>query len=199
MTISLGIFAASIYGYQTKFDREFSDYAYLVAISAFVIGFGMAWLGYTSAKSEEKRRLALVLLLVDLAATTTYTLHFLRLSPSLKDSNGYPVDVGRYLEWITCCPSLIALIGNVTRNKSIIGRTVAHDYILVITGFFASILRQPWSEVFLIISCGSHMVVVTGLWDMYTEAIEGKSGCNLDKTALKLARFACIVAWNACK
>jgi class 3 adenylate cyclase len=32
---------------------------------------------------------------------------------------------------------------------------------------------------------------------MYTDAIEGRSGCKLDKMALKLARVATIIAWNA--
>jgi hypothetical protein len=34
---------------------------------------------------------------------------------------------------------------------------------------------------------------------MFTDAIEGKTACNLDKTALKLSRGACMFAWNACK
>jgi bacteriorhodopsin len=198
-TIGLAVYALSKYSYQTKFDRGFADYAYVCAISAFTIGIGFAALGYTSSKNAEKKGLAMVLLLVDIVATCTYGLHFLRLSPALKDANGYPVDVGRYIEWLTCCPSLIALIGNVTRNTTIVQRSMTHDYILVITGFFASILKQPWSELFLIISCGSHCVVVTGLYDMFTDAIEGKTACNLDKTALKLSRAACMFAWNACK
>ncbi len=198
-TFGLAVYALSRYSYQTTFDRGFSDYAYVCAISAFTIGIGFAALGYSSAKTAEKKGLAMVLLLVDIVATCTYALHFFRLTPFLKDSNGYPVDVGRYIEWLTCCPSLIALIGNVTRNKTIVTRTMTHDYILVIAGFFASILKQPWSELFLIISCGSHCIVVTGLYDMFTDAIEGKTACNLDKTALKLSRGACLFAWNACK
>jgi bacteriorhodopsin len=197
--VGLATFALSKYSYQTKFDRGISDYGYLCAISAFIIGIGFAILGYNSAKTAEKKGLAMVLLLVDIVATSTYVLHFLRLSPSLKDANGYPVDVGRFIEWLTCCPSLIALIGNVTRNTSIVKRTMTHDYILVITGFLASILKQPWSEICLIISCGSHCIVVTGLYDMFTDAIEGKTACNLDKTALKLSRLACMFAWNCCK
>ena len=197
-TVALGAYAASNYVYQNKFDRDFSDYMYLYAVSTFFIGFGFAWLGYNSARSAEKRSLALVLLLVDFTAMTTYLLHYLRLSPAIRDGNGYPVDVGRYIEWLTCCPSLIALIGNVTRNKTIIHRTVTHDYILVLTGFFASILRQPFSEIFLIISCGSHCIVVSGLYDMYTDAIEGNTDCRLDKSSLRLARLASLFAWNAC-
>lgn len=198
-TVGLAAYAVSKYSYQTKFDRDISDYGYVCAISAFIIGVGFAILGYNSAKTAEKKGLAMVLLLVDIVATCTYALHFFRLTPSLKDANGYPVDVGRYIEWLTCCPSLIALIGNVTRNTTIVDRTMTHDYILVIAGFLASILKQPWSELFLIISCGCHCIVVTGLHDMFTDAIEGKTACNLDKTALKLSRAACLFAWNACK
>lgn len=180
-----------------SFDREFADYVYLYAIAAFTVGLGFACLGFATSKSAEKRGLALVLLLVDFCATSTYLLHFFRLSPAINDKNGYPVDVGRYLEWLTCCPSLIALIGNITRSKDIIDRTVFNDYLLVITGFFASILREPFSEIALIFSCGAHCIVVIGLYDMFTNAIEGRTDCKLDKSALKLARFATILAWNA--
>jgi len=36
-----------------------------------------------------------------------------------------------------------------------------------------------------------------GLYDMFTDAIEGRTHCNLDKTALKLSRAACVFAWNS--
>lgn len=196
-TLGLGAYAVSKYSYFTRFDRGISDFAYVCAISAFIIGIGFAALGYNSAKSAEKRGLAMVLLLVDIVATITYALHFFRLTPSLKDANGYPVDIGRFIEWLTCCPSLIALIGNVTRNTSIVDRTMTFDYYVVIAGFLSAVLKQPWSEGFLILSCFSHMVVVTGLYDMFTDAIEGKTGCTLDKTALKLSRLACMVSWNS--
>lgn len=198
-TSGLAVYALSKYSYQMRFDRGISDYAYVCAVSAFIIGIGFAALGYNSAKTAEKKGLAMVLLLVDIVATATYALHFLRLSPALKDANGYPVDVGRYIEWLTCCPSLIALIGNVTRNTTVVNRTMSYDYLVVICGFFASILKQPWSELFLIIACASHCVVITGLYDMFTDAIEGKTVCTLEKTALKLSRLACMVSWNSCK
>ena len=180
-----------------KFPREYSDYMYYYGASAFFIGLSFAWLGSVSAKNPEKRALAKVLLLVDGVAMATYLIQASRLTPSLKDMNGYPVDLARYLEWICTCPSLVSLIANVTRNPGSAAKTVFSDYVLLVCGFLGAIFREPYSQMCFFIAVGSFFNVISGLWDMFTNAIEGNNDCKLDKLSLSLARGATIVAWTA--
>lgn len=196
-TISLGVYALGVRSSLLKFPRYYADNMYLYGSSSFLIGFFFAILGFVSAKSPEKRSLAQILVMVDFIAMVSYSLLAFRLTPSFKDVVGYPVDVARYMEWICTCPSLIALIANVTRDKEKGTRTIMNDVALLTTGFLGAILREPFSQMALILSMGTHCVVVSGLWDMYTAAIEGKTDCKLDKLSLKLARVATMLAWNA--
>ena len=91
------------------------------------------------------------------------------------------------------------MIGNVTRvNGSLRKRTVINDYLLLIFGFIGAVTREPYSQAALFCSYGSHFIVVSGLWEMYTQAIDGATDCKLDKNSLYMARAATAVAWNTC-
>jgi hypothetical protein len=59
-----------------------------------------AWLAYNTGKSPEKKSLSGILLIVDGIAFMTYVFTSLRLSPQMKDANGYPVDLVRFAEWV---------------------------------------------------------------------------------------------------
>ena len=171
---------------------------YLYGASVFFIGFSFAILGYLSAKTPEKKALSQVLLFVDLIAFFTYGIQSARWTPSLKDVNGYPVDVARFLEWICTCPSLILLIGNVTKDKTEMKRTVFYDYLLLILGFLGACLKEPYSQMCLIGAFGCFTIVISGLWDMFTRAIKGETDCKLDKISLQMARAVTVASWCSC-
>ena len=193
----MAIYSYAIRDKLNKFDREESDVYYLYAASAFTIALLFAGLAHVTAKSPEKKSLTRALFLIDIIPTGTYLLHAFRLTPAFRDVNGYPVDVARYIEWITTCPVLLLLIGEVTKNNHVCQMSVINDYLMLITGFLAAVTREPYSVVFAAISVGHFFVILSGLWEMYTAAIEGRTDSKVDKTTLYAARAASITSWTA--
>ncbi|KAJ3324339.1 hypothetical protein HDV06_000378, partial [Boothiomyces sp. JEL0866] len=164
--------------------------------SVFFISFLFALLARNTSKSREKKELANVLLLVDGIAGISYILLSLRLSPQFKDANHYPVDTARYLEWICTCPNLIALVGEITKNKYLADTTARYDYVLLVLGFLSAITREPFSTVFCFLSMINFVFVINGLNTMFLNGMEGKNGCRLDPLSLNVARVCTILSWS---
>ncbi|KAI8926068.1 nucleotide cyclase [Entophlyctis helioformis] len=196
ITLPLVAYSLTIQTRLKKFDRGSADTWYLYAASAFFLGAAFAWLARLTARSNEKKSITSALLLVDMVPIATYLMQAFRLTPALRDSNGYPVDTARYLEWISTCPVLILLIGEVTKSPTVCRRTVLADYIMLVTGFLASVTREPFSSLFGTVSCACFFTVISGLWEMFTGAIEGLTASKLDKITLQAARTASIYAWS---
>jgi hypothetical protein len=185
--------------HKTKpFNRGMADMWYYYTASAFLFGAAFAWLGYSSARTAEKKQLTGVLFLVDVTATVSYLVQAARITPTIRGVNGIPIDPSRYLEWLCTCPVLIYLIGEVTKNREISLRAMKGDYTLLIFGFLAAIFREPYSEACGVMSCIFFMYVVKDLYDMFQNAIDGVSDCNLDKSALRAVQFATVFSWNTC-
>ena len=172
---------------------------YLFTASAFSFGMFFSWLAYSTAKSPERKALAKVLFIVDMMSFFTYSLSALRWTPSLRDGNGYPVDMSRYLEWICTCPSLIMLIGNITKKPTVGNRTKNFDYALLVFGFLAAITKEPFSSYFSFGALCCFSQVLLGLDSMYQSAIAGENGCNLDALSLQSARLMTLLTWSACR
>lgn len=140
---------------QPFFNRGAANNWYYYTASIFSLGFFFSFLGYNSAKSEEKRSLSKVLFMVNFIAMSTYILSASRLSYTIPDVLGHPVEIGRYMEWITTCPVLILLIGNsssyvgeITKNQVLAEEIVAYDYTLLVLGFVGSVTPESISFVF---------------------------------------------------
>jgi bacteriorhodopsin len=132
----------------------------------------------------------------NLIAGTTYLLSAFRLTHALYDINGYPVEIGRYIEWISTCPVLILLIGEITKEHEVAAVTMENDYIMLSLGFLGSITREPYSFAFQMICFYQFCLVISGLTTMFDNAIEGKNSCSLDKSALLAAKWATLITWN---
>lgn len=197
LTMTLGFYSLTIRHRLIRFDRGSSDQWYFYAASAFFIGIFFAWLANQSARNAEKKTLSNVLLLVDTISFSTYIIHSLRLTPSLRDLNGYPVDPARYLEWMSTCPVLILLIGEITKTPRVAAKALFYDYCLLITGFLSAITREPYSSIFGTLSMGCFFNVIEGFNEMFAAAIEGRSDCKLDKVSLGTAKTITVVAWWA--
>ncbi|KAJ3213185.1 Guanylate cyclase 2G [Dinochytrium kinnereticum] len=180
-----------------KYNRGFADTAYEYAGVAFLIGTVFAYLGFKGAKNDEKRSLTLVLFWINAIATLTYVIHSLRLSPTLNDSTGKPMDPARFLEWFTTCPVTIQMIGEITNNDKMGKRIMKIDFLLLSFGFLASTVKEPFSYLFSTCAVACFSFVFRGLWDMFTRAIDGETDCKLDPTALKAARAATCYSWLA--
>jgi class 3 adenylate cyclase len=163
---------------------------------AFAFGSFFAWLSLTIAKSPEKKALAKILLLVDGMAFCTYLLSAFRLTPTLKDINGYPVEVARFMEWICTCPSLILMVGEITKMKAKASTSSKFDYALLVFGFLASITKEPYSTYFAFGAVICFVQVITGLDEMFRAALTDPT-CKLDPFSIKIAQYATLATWTA--
>jgi class 3 adenylate cyclase len=179
-----------------KFDRGDANMWYGFTACAFAFGSFFAWLSLTIAKSPEKKALSKILLLVDGMAFFTYLLSAFRLSPTLRDINGYPVELARFMEWICTCPSLILMVGDITKMRTTASRTSKFDYVLLVCGFMASITKEPYSTYFAFGAVTCFVQVITGLDDMFKAAVNDPT-CKLDSYSLQIARFATVITWIA--
>lgn len=193
----LSIFLGAANHRAKRINRGIADYWYTTNISAFFFGVVFAIIGYFAAKTNEKKTLALVLMGCEAISMFTYYLQLNRMGIVTVDSSGHPVDIARYLEWLTCCPALIYLIGEVTNNENVASNVIFWDYVVLLTGLVGALVKEPYSHLFSCISAISFIYLVDGLWEMYTNAITGVSKCALDPKALKIARFSTNLCWWA--
>ncbi len=136
--------------------------------------------------------------MVDGIAFVSYLLMSMRLTPSLRDLNGYPVDLARFLEWFATCPSLILLIGEVTKCHQIATVTMRYDYVMLVCGFMAAITREPYSTYFSFGALSCFTQVITGLDSMFVAAQDPQSGCKLERLTIQTARYATVASWASC-
>ncbi|KAI8845399.1 hypothetical protein BC829DRAFT_399579 [Chytridium lagenaria] len=170
LTVALAAYTLSGKHRLKKYDRQYADNAYEYAIVAFSIGSVFA--------------MTLVLFWINAIAAATYVVHYMRLTPTLSDSTGKPMDPARFLEWYTTCPVTIKMIGELTS-------------LLLTFGFLASTVREPYSYLFSTCAVACFTYVFRGLWDMFTMAADGETDSKLDPGALKAARAATCYSWFA--
>ncbi|KAJ3132302.1 Nitrogen permease regulator 2, partial [Irineochytrium annulatum] len=179
------------------FDRGVADDWYVCTASAFALAIAYSAIAHAHAKTKEKRRLTKVLCCVNGIALASYLLQIFRLTPTFMDYVGHPVDPSRFLEWLATCPVLIYLISEITRNHGMASTTATYDYALIIAGFFASAMKQPYSEIFATISTCFFIHTLWNLMHMYDAAIEGKTKSRLNKESLRSAKYVTFGAWWA--
>ncbi|ORY50000.1 adenylyl cyclase [Rhizoclosmatium globosum] len=179
------------------FDRGIADEFYAYTAASFGIAVIYSYIAYANAQNNEKRNLGKVLCIVNFIAMSSYIMQYTRTTPAFTDYVGYPVDPSRFYEWLATCPILIYLIAEITDNHHMADTTASYDYSLIILGFIACFLKQPYSEWF---ACGSTIFffyTIYGLMVMFNSAIAGRTGCKLDVNSLYYARFVTFLAWNS--
>ena len=180
-----------------KIGRGISDGVYLYASSVFFMGIFFATMGYLSSKNDDRKKLSEILIIVNMIAMLSHLLKYFRLTPSLRDVNGYPVDFARFFEWNATCPTYISLISVLTRDITHGKKTVAIDYILLSAGFLGAILRSPYSYISLAVAVGAYFYVVSGLFKMFNHAIYGRTMCKLDRLSLLVTRGVTVLSWTS--
>ncbi|KAJ3096111.1 Guanylate cyclase 2G [Phlyctochytrium bullatum] len=197
LSLILGYYTISGRHRFKRYNRGYADNAYEYAAVAFLIGVVFAYLGGKGTKNEEKKSLSKVLFWVNFMAMATYIIQALRLTPTVGDSQGRPMDPARFLEWFSTCPVTIEIIGEITQTRRIAKKTVKFDVTLLIFGLTASVVKDPYSYLASTCAVVCFTFVFKGLWDMFTKAIDGETDCNLDPMALKAARTATCFSWLA--
>ncbi|KAJ3417071.1 Ral GTPase-activating protein subunit alpha-2 [Chytridiales sp. JEL 0842] len=195
-TVGLGMVFSGTFK-PVEFDRGFSDEMYAYTTCAFVVAVIYSYIAYLNAKNEEKRSLAKVLCAVNVVAALTYLIQTYRLTPTVYDHVGHPVDPARFLEWVSTCPVLIYLISEVTRREELARSTANFDYTLIFLGFSAALLNQPYSQLAATLAVTCFFRVMYGLMTMFDSAIEGTTGCKLDVPSLTSARWITFASWSS--
>ena len=192
---------ASIYQMNHPSDIEYyrsnTQQFFLYNAVAFSLGIVFAGMGLMTSTNPEKRNLSLVLFLVDIISFLSYILMAFELTPTFEGAiMGNPIEPARYLEWMAGCPSLIMIINELTKSESKATSALLCDYTLIAFGFLGAISPYPYSEWFNYISIFCFAHVVESLYKYFTDAIEGRTECTLDKTTLKVIRFSTIFTWS---
>ena len=174
----------------TLVDRSGLEHIENWGIGSFFFALSFAWLANQSAKSGDKKAVTQALYLLNFFPMMTWFLISNRLTPNFKDINGYPVATARYMEWIMASPLLVRLSADLTKcDESLYNSVSLHNNLCLVFGFLASITREPYSSLFTTISHGVFFPVVVGLYQMFTEPIEGKNKrCKVDHITLRVAR-----------
>eukprot|EP00835_Amoeboradix_gromovi_P006021 NODE_640_length_5666_cov_0.633196.p2 type:complete len:532 gc:universal NODE_640_length_5666_cov_0.633196:2947-4542(+) len=183
---------------KTEYYRSNTPQYFMYNAVAFILGIIFAVMGFLSSGNPEKRNLSLVLLMVDIISFTSYVLMSFQMTPSIDGGIwGHPVEPARYLEWIFTCPSLILIISELTKSLQSPTTSLVCDYVMIVSGFFGSIIEYPYNEWchYVSVFCFSH--VLSSLYRFYTDAIDEKTNCSIDKTTLRVIRFSTLLTWSA--
>ncbi|KAJ3100282.1 Guanylate cyclase soluble subunit beta-2 [Phlyctochytrium planicorne] len=193
-----GMFHVVFNGHKVKkFNRGVTDDWYIYTASAFALAVVYSYIAYASATSAYKKSLAKVLCSVNAIAMSSYLIQVFRLTPTFMDYVGHPCDPSRFLEWLATCPVLIYLIAEITKNEHIADETASYDYSLIILGFFAAALKQPFSEICATLSTCFFVHCLWNIMGMFGTAIRGETNCRLNISSLKTAKYVTFGAWNA--
>ncbi|KAJ3074367.1 hypothetical protein HDU98_011436 [Podochytrium sp. JEL0797] len=185
-------------GYMTpRFERGLADEFYAYTAGCFGIAVIYSYIAYANAQNNEKRDLGKVLCLVNFIAMASYLMQWTRTTPTFTDYVGYPVDPSRFFEWLATCPILIYLIAEITDNHTRADRTASYDYTLIVLGFIACFLQQPYSEWLACCSTIFFFYTIYSLMVMFQTAINGQTGCKLDVASLRTAQIVTFLAWNS--
>jgi hypothetical protein len=82
-----------------RFNREYSDPWYKVTAFTFLIAFCFSFLAYVGTKSREKKNIFTIYMLLMFVVGSTWFMQYARLTTTLTDSQGFPLDVSRWIEW----------------------------------------------------------------------------------------------------
>jgi len=182
--------------FDKSYDKAETYYGY--AAMTFAMGIAFSYMGFSGASNYEKKTLSATLLAVNVFAFLCYMSIWFKFTPTLVDpylkTPVYPI---RYLEWITCCPTLIIMIAQITQTKKNLYTAIAADYMVVITGFLGAALPAPWSVLFNFLSFAAFYVVMDNMWKYYTNAIERPKQGAADAQSLQVLRVTSLIAWNA--
>ena len=179
-----------------KIERGTGPFWNLWGASIFFFGFLFALMSFSTAESPSKQALTIILFFSDTIAFLTNILIASRLTLVYTSWNGTPVDVARYLEWIGTCPVRVAVIGEITKQESRVFRILPLDYMMLISGFFASTTTTNWRWVYLAFSVSVFSLVVKIFYDVFETSIQGKSKCKFNKSSLRQGRFISIFAYS---
>ena len=135
-----------------------------------------------------------LLVYVNLMAGTTYYLLKNGIGPSILDANGFPVYASRYIEWVTTCPSLILVMGELANEQGHGLRIAVMDSFIFVFGFLG-ILPPPYGIISAVLSLLFFFRVMYGILYLYKTALADGSKCIVDRKSLMVARAMTLCCW----
>lgn len=182
----------------TKFSHLRSFYG--ATSVAFAFATGLDILAYTNAVSDEKRVLSGILAYVDGVACISYlAMAALPLYFLVDSSQGNPVWLMRYAEWIITCPTILYWCGLASRaDRSSVSDIATADALLLAGGCLSSILPS-WPAFFVFAgACATYIYVMVHMWGMYGKAMQPdfQPPPPLPRHALHLMRMEIVISWT---
>jgi hypothetical protein len=194
--LGLGFYSLQNRSQNLKFNRGIADYMYLFGASNVFTMFVVSFFA-TGSRSLERRTLGVMWSLILGVVTSTFLVFYFRLTPQFKDQNGYPVDAARYIEWTRHCTAIVQIIGYLTKARSeLVSRAEINSYVLMVFGTLAAVLKEPYAEICTILSWCTHYMALYDTYDMFKDALEGNTECNMSPESLRLAQSATLWSSN---
>lgn len=196
VTLALGFYSFQHRQGLFKYKRGIADNVYLFGASNLFVMFLVSLFASGSRNLERRTLGTLWSLILGIAGSTFLTFYF-RLTPQITDRNGYPVDVARYVEWTRHCAAIVLVIGYLTKaRQELINRAEINSYVLMIFGTISAVTSEPWAEICCILAWCTHYMALYDTYDMFKDALEGNTECNVPHESLKLAQTATLWSSN---
>lgn len=182
----------------TKFSHLQSFYG--ATSVAFAFATALDILAYTNAVSDEKRVLSGILAYVDGVACMSYfAMASLPLYFLVDSTQGNPVWLMRYAEWIITCPTLLYWSGLASRaDRSSVSDIATADALMLAAGALSSVLPS-WPAFFVYLgACAIFVYVMIHMWKVYGKAMQPdfQPPPPLPKHALHLLRVEILISWT---
>ncbi|KAJ3111471.1 Receptor-type guanylate cyclase gcy-22 [Phlyctochytrium bullatum] len=183
-------------GARRKFDRRFADDWYRATAFTFAIACAFAYLGFVGTASKGKRSVILGMGMINFVVGVTWFMQATRMTVTLVDHAGNPLDVSRWLEWLHDMPALAYVIGRFTRAepKHTWG-AVNTSFWLTILGFLGALARHPYHELFATCSMVVFLFTCSHFEHMFQPAIDGETGSRLEAGVLKTLKWITLSTW----
>ncbi|KAI8829928.1 nucleotide cyclase [Chytridium lagenaria] len=177
-------------------SRAFSDDWYKVTAFTFVIACTFALIGFVGSNNRGKKNVIVGMLIIMFVVGLTWRLQAYRMTVTLVDHAGNPLDVSRYIEWVHSMPALSYLIGRMTREKPLVmWATVVSSYVISISGFFSALARHPYHELFSTVSMMVFLFLCRSFENMFQTAIDGETGSKVEPNVLKALKWITLGSW----
>jgi hypothetical protein len=177
-------------------DRGYAYEAYHYGMISYLFSAVFAILSGATTTVLSKKRMSQVLALISLMDMTSLFVISYSLNPVLLDVNNYPVDVNRYLSYITTAPIMLLYLGKLNRCDKMAFDALKHVYFTIIHGFVCAISNGALTWVADFFSVVSFIVLMMTFNEMFEHGKLPWSGVDLEWTSLENSKWGTIIFWS---
>jgi sensory rhodopsin len=169
--------------------------------AAFLVCLTLDFISWLWTVDEDKSRLFLFVIVINGLPAISYGLLAAGIGPVVLDVRGKRLMIMRYVHWLFTTPAMLYVYSLVSSlGWKELTMAMCMEFVCIVSGYFASVLPQPFDLVALTISCTCFYFVIAALDKMLTLAIDESSpdpGGSSYRQALCGARVFIISTWIA--